>query len=48
MEKEKGIDSVALASTEIPLILSKDVLDLPVLNTTKIHAQAALEYSAEG
>lgn len=43
-EKEK-IDSVILGCTELPLILTKEkYLNLPVLNTTKLHIDSIVEY----
>ncbi|SRR6266481_3117010 len=43
MKGEKGIDGVVLAGTELPLILrDRDHNDIPFLNTTKIHVEAAV------
>ncbi|KXB06764.1 hypothetical protein AKJ51_02930 [candidate division MSBL1 archaeon SCGC-AAA382A20] len=42
MKKKEEIDAVVLGCTELPLFLKKENLNLPILNTTKIHASAAL------
>lgn len=47
MIRKKEIEAAALACTELPLILNRNDLEIPVLNTTKIHAKAALEYAME-
>lgn len=43
--KSEGCDSVVLGCTEIPLIVLPDESPLPVLDSTRILARAALEYS---
>ena len=41
---EAGIEGVILGGTELPLILRADAHNgIPLLNTTRIHAQAAIE-----
>ncbi len=40
---QKGTQGIVLGCTEIPLLLSQDDFDVPVFNTTQIHAQAAVE-----
>jgi len=40
--KEKGCDAVVLGCTEIPLIVTPEVSSLPVLDSTRILARAAL------
>ena len=43
MKKQNGIDGLILAGTELPLILRDATqLGIPVLDTTKIHVQAAV------
>lgn len=43
MRREEHIESVLLAGTELPLILTDDAIDgLPLLDTTKIHVEAAV------
>lgn len=44
MQERHGIDSVILGCTELPLILTRDYLGLPFLNTTAIHVAAMVEY----
>lgn len=39
---DRGADSVALACTEIPLLLSPEQSPLPALSTTELHCQAAV------
>jgi len=38
----EGADAVILGCTELPLLISKDDLAVPVLDTTTLHADAAL------
>ena len=40
---EEGCDAVALVCTEIPLLISQDVSPLPVLDSTRLLARAAVE-----
>ena len=47
MVEEEDIQALILGCTELPMIVNEEVLRLPVLNTTRIHAEAALNY-AEG
>lgn len=44
-EIENGIDSVILGCTEITLLVSQDDLNIPVFDTTHLHALAALKFS---
>jgi aspartate racemase len=44
----KGCDSVILGCTEIPLIVLPDESPLPVLDSTRILARAALKYAIMG
>jgi len=44
--KSKGCDSVILGCTEIPLIVLPGDSSLPILDSTRILARAALKYSA--
>jgi len=41
LKAEKGIEGLILGCTELPLILDEQVLQMPALNTTRIHAEAA-------
>jgi len=46
--KDEGCDSVALACTEIPLLLTAESSPLPILDSTRILAKAALRKAVEG
>jgi len=48
MADKEGIEALILGCTELPLILSEDVIGIPVLDTTRIHAEAALNFSQSG
>ena len=41
--KADGCDSVALVCTEIPLLITEDVSPLPILDSTRLLAKAAVE-----
>ena len=43
--KEKGCDSVILGCTELPLVINKNNSPLPFIDTTRLLARKALEYS---
>jgi len=43
MEREEGIQGVILGCTEIGMLISQTDLELPVFDTTRIHALAAVE-----
>lgn len=42
---ERGAEGVILGCTEIPLLVSEADTDLPLFDTTTIHAEAALTYA---
>lgn len=42
---EQGAEGIVLGCTEIPLLINQDDVNVPVFDTTKIHADAAVEYS---
>jgi aspartate racemase len=42
---DRGAEGIILGCTEIPLLLTQEDFNLPVFNTTKIHAEAAVEYA---
>jgi aspartate racemase len=42
---EEGAEGVILGCTEIPLLIKQEDVDVPVFDTTLIHAQAAVRYS---
>ena len=49
MVKTNGIDSLILGCTEFPLILTeKEYAGIPMLNTTKIHVEAIVNYCLHG
>ena len=43
-----GAEAVILGCTEIPLLVRQQDVDLPLLDTTVLHAQAALEFALQG
>jgi aspartate racemase len=42
--QQRGAQGAVLGCTELPLILSKDDCDIPLFNTTELHALAAVEF----
>jgi len=42
--ERNGIEGLILGCTELPLILEKDEFGIPFLNTTRIHAEAAVAF----
>ena len=46
--KDEGCDAVALACTEIPLLMTPESSPLPMLDSTRILARAALGKAVEG
>jgi aspartate racemase len=42
---ETGIDGVILGCTEIGLLIQQDEVQLPVLDTTSIHAQSLVDFA---
>jgi len=45
---KEGIEALILGCTELPLILSEEAVGIPVIDTTRIHAEAALNFSQSG
>lgn len=43
--RRQGVEGLVLGCTEIPLIIKDDDFDLPLFNTTEIHAAAAVEFA---
>lgn len=43
--KQRGAQGIVLGCTELPMILGNDDLDLPVFDTTTLHALAAVEFA---
>ena len=46
MEK-LGAEGIILGCTEIPLLLDQKGFDIPLFNTTEIHADAAVKFALE-
>ena len=42
-----GAEGVILGCTEIPLLIGQQDAEIPLFDTTKIHAQAAVEMALE-
>mgnify|MGYP006278172071 CR=1 FL=1 len=45
---ERGAQGVILGCTEIPLLVQAEDVDIPLFDTTTIHAEAALRYALAG
>ncbi len=43
--KAQGAQGVILGCTEIPLLIQQDALDMPVFDTTALHAKAAVDWA---
>ncbi len=43
--QQKGAQGIVLGCTEIPLIIKDNDADIPLLDTTKIHAQAIVDFA---
>ena len=48
MADKQGIEALILGCTELPLILSEEAVGIPILDTTRIHAEAALDFAQSG
>jgi aspartate racemase len=46
--RQQGAQGIVLGCTEIPLIIKDDDFDLPLFNTTEIHARAAVDFAIGG
>lgn len=46
--KSRGADGVIFGCTEVGLLISADDVDLPVFNSTELHAQAAVDFALTG
>ena len=42
--KSQGIDGVILGCTELPMLIKPHDFDLPLLDTTYLHAKKAVEF----
>ncbi|EZH75548.1 aspartate racemase [Aquimarina atlantica] len=45
--EHEGAEGVILGCTEIPLLIKQDDVDIPVFDTTKIHAESAVEIALQ-
>lgn len=45
--KSRGAQGIILGCTELPLLIKQDTVDLPVLATTDLHAQMAIDFILE-
>jgi aspartate racemase len=45
--QKNGIEAVILGCTELPLIIKEKDLELPLINTLKIHVDAVVQYALE-
>lgn len=43
--KKSGAEGIVLGCTEIPLLIKQEDVDLPVINTLEIHANAIVEFA---
>jgi aspartate racemase len=46
--KDEGCDAVVLGCTEIPLLMTQEQSPLPMLDSTRLLARAALRKAVEG
>ncbi|MCL1667130.1 hypothetical protein M2T82_03535 [Elizabethkingia ursingii] len=44
---KSGIEAVVLGCTEIPLLIKQEDISIPVLDTTKIHSRAAVDFALD-
>lgn len=44
---KKGAEGIILGCTELPLIIRQEDCEVPLLDTTRIHAEAAVEYAIQ-
>ena len=45
---EKGAEGVVLGCTEIPLLLKQSDISVPLFDTTRLHAEAAVDFALSG
>ena len=43
--QDQGAQGVILGCTELPILISKSDVDIPIFDTGKIHAYTAIEWS---
>ena len=46
--QREGAEGIILGCTEIPLLIKQEDYELPLFDTTTLHAQAAVKYSLNG
>lgn len=44
---EDGAEGIILGCTEIPLLVREEDVEVPIFNTTRIHAEAAVDYALQ-
>jgi aspartate racemase len=44
----RGAEGIILGCTEIPILIKQDDCEVPVFDTTQIHADAAVEFALAG
>lgn len=42
--KEKGADGMIMGCTELPLLIKQEETDFPLISTTQLHAQSAVDF----
>ena len=45
MRRDENIDSVIMGCTEITMLIGQGDFDIPVFDTTRIHAEAAVDFA---
>ena len=45
--KQRGAEGVVLGCTEIPLLIKQEHVDIPVFDTTRIHALKAVDFALQ-
>lgn len=48
LASEEGAQGVILGCTELPLLIGQDDVPIPIFDTLKIHAEAAVDYALNG
>jgi len=44
LRRDGAADSIIMGCTEITMLIGQDDFDIPVFDTTRIHAEAAVEF----
>lgn len=45
--KNQGAEGIIMGCTEIPLLISREDMNIPLFNTAQIHAEAAVEFALD-